>query len=46
MSTDSHRARLPVLPAYDAMRLGIKMFKKVSLTTQELAYTSPIWYTP
>ncbi len=25
MFTDSHRARLPVLPAYDAKRFGSKM---------------------
>ncbi len=34
------------MPAYDAKRFGIKMSKEVSLTTQEPAYTSPIWYTP
>jgi len=36
----------PRWTAYDAKRYGVKMSKEVSMTTQERAYTSPIWYTP
>ena len=32
--------------AHDAKRFKIKMPKEVSMTTQERAYTAPIWYTP
>jgi hypothetical protein len=31
--------------AYDAERYGVTMPSEASMTTQERAYTSPIWYT-
>ena len=36
----------PRWTAYDAKRFNVTVSKEVQMTTQERAYTSPIWYTP
>jgi len=36
----------PRWTAYDAYRYGLTLPKEVEMTTQERAYTSPIWYNP
>jgi hypothetical protein len=36
----------PAWPAYDAKYFDLELDPKVELTTQERAYTSPIWYAP
>jgi hypothetical protein len=36
----------PRWTAYDAKRLGVEMPEEVTMTVQDRAYTSPIWYTP
>ena len=36
----------PRWTAYEALRFGTKMPDSATMTTQERAYTSPIWYSP
>jgi hypothetical protein len=33
-------------PGYEGNHFGIRVAKKARRTTQERAYTSPVWYTP
>ena len=42
MPTESHRARLSVMPAYYAKRLEIKVSKAVQMTTQDRVHITDL----
>ena len=44
--TGNNSAGLARWTAYDAKRSGLKLPNEIQMTTQDRAYTPPIWYTP